>query len=290
MPIIFCRSGGALNVAAAILHLHDFSRSVCVVTDAGNVGIGAVLYEVPEGWSEKDGIKYISFLACSLQESERKHSTTQKAVVFALQKFYSFAGLLFYVILRSQGPFLSPFSERIEPHDCGLTGHAPRLNVRDCVPYWSACTTRCPRMSMSKKLWVTATKVNGYVHLIQDIDTARNDESKVKRFFYVDRDFFHSNHIDRGVFYGFYHNYAMEHLLRFYFFLNNKTYNMRFIYFLHPPKHVHIEIYNIPPKATSRLNSQQTLGLRPVMKGRMMLYIWWRRTEGQTHNICVCCD
>lgn len=59
-----------------------------VATDASNVGIGAVLYQVIN--NEK---RYISFLARSLTKSERSYSTTKRellAVVFALKRFHQY--------------------------------------------------------------------------------------------------------------------------------------------------------------------------------------------------------
>jgi hypothetical protein len=80
-----------LLVAAPILHFPDFSRLFYVATDASNVGIGAILYQIYILENGKEDIKYISFMAHSLHESERKYSTTQKellAIVFALKKFH----------------------------------------------------------------------------------------------------------------------------------------------------------------------------------------------------------
>ena len=59
-----------------------------MATDASNVGIGAVLYQVIN--NEK---RYISFLARSLTKSERSYSTTKRellAVVFALKRFHQY--------------------------------------------------------------------------------------------------------------------------------------------------------------------------------------------------------
>lgn len=75
----------SLIAPAPILSFPDFSRPFYVATDASNVGIGAILYQLPEGVEEpkdkhviSDEVNYISFMARSLQERERKYSATQK--------------------------------------------------------------------------------------------------------------------------------------------------------------------------------------------------------------------
>jgi hypothetical protein len=64
-----------------------------VATDASDVGVGAVLYQLPKGKEYPKCINYISFMAQSLQERERKYSATKKellAIVFALNKFHHY--------------------------------------------------------------------------------------------------------------------------------------------------------------------------------------------------------
>src|SRR5690606_1957018 len=63
-------------VQAPILSFPDFSMPFFVATDASNYGIGAVLYQLPGGETEPKNIKYISFVARSLQASERNYSAT----------------------------------------------------------------------------------------------------------------------------------------------------------------------------------------------------------------------
>lgn len=71
-----------------ILSYPDLNQPFCIATDASNVGIGVVLYQVIDG-----NIKYISMMAKSLSKSERNYSTTKRellAVVYALQKFHKY--------------------------------------------------------------------------------------------------------------------------------------------------------------------------------------------------------
>ena len=79
-----------LLACAPILCFPNFSLPFYVATDASNVGIGAVLYQLPEGTEHPEKVAYISFMARSLQPSERKYSATKKemlAIAFALSKF-----------------------------------------------------------------------------------------------------------------------------------------------------------------------------------------------------------
>jgi len=71
--------------SARILAFPDFSVMFHVATDASKQGIGAVLYQIVNG-----KMRWISFVARSLQKSERQYSATKLellAVVFALVRF-----------------------------------------------------------------------------------------------------------------------------------------------------------------------------------------------------------
>ena len=63
---------------APILSFPDFSQPFHVATDASNVGIGAVIYQLPKGPKHPGIINYISFVSRSLQERERQKDDTQQ--------------------------------------------------------------------------------------------------------------------------------------------------------------------------------------------------------------------
>ncbi|GJJ71586.1 hypothetical protein EMPS_03936 [Entomortierella parvispora] len=77
---------------APILHFPDFGLPFYVATDASNVGIASALYQKVRNESKKKWEnRYISFMARSLQDRERRYSATQKellGIVFALTKFH----------------------------------------------------------------------------------------------------------------------------------------------------------------------------------------------------------
>ena len=79
----------ALLASAPILSYPVWSEAFCVATDASNVGIGAVLYQLDTTGQPR----WISFMAHTLQPAECKYSATKKellAIVFALNKFHSY--------------------------------------------------------------------------------------------------------------------------------------------------------------------------------------------------------
>jgi hypothetical protein len=77
-----------LLVRAPVLSFLDISRPFYVATDASNVRIGTVLYQLPEGVPEPEdmqsvpaNVNYISFMVRTLQDRERKYSATKKELV-----------------------------------------------------------------------------------------------------------------------------------------------------------------------------------------------------------------
>lgn len=73
---------------APLVRYPDLRHPFSVATDASNVGIGAVLYQVINGETH-----HIAFMARGLSKSERNYSTTKRellAIVYALDKFHKY--------------------------------------------------------------------------------------------------------------------------------------------------------------------------------------------------------
>lgn len=71
-----------------ILRYPNLKYPFSVATDASNVGIGAVLYQIIDGET-----RHISFMARAFSRSERNYSTTKRellAVIYALEKFHQY--------------------------------------------------------------------------------------------------------------------------------------------------------------------------------------------------------
>jgi putative transposase len=75
---------------APALTFPDFTARFYVATDASNLGIGAVLYQLPNGPSDETKVHYISFMARSLKKHELNYPAYKKellAIVYALKQF-----------------------------------------------------------------------------------------------------------------------------------------------------------------------------------------------------------
>jgi hypothetical protein len=173
-----------LLVLAPIIHFVDFDLPLHVATDASNVGLGAVLYQLPEGEANPKNIKYISFVARSLQPSERRYSTTQKellAIVFALKKLHYYLwgrhftlytdhrALTFMHSQKEMNSMLTAWQETILDYTFKVVYRPGVLNV---LP--DALSRQFPQELWTNRTLGTApSKIYGYVHLIQDADTQR---------------------------------------------------------------------------------------------------------------------
>jgi len=179
-------------VQAPILSFPEFSKPFYVATDASNVGIGAVLYQLPGGELEPSNIKYISFVARSLQERERKYSATQKellGIVFALKKLHYYLwgrhftlytdhrALTFMHSQKEMNSMLTGWQETILDYTFKVVYRPGVLNV---LP--DALSRQFPQeLWSSKSSGTMPTKVYGYIHLIQDASTPRETVAMNKR-------------------------------------------------------------------------------------------------------------
>jgi len=80
-----------LVASAPVLSFPDFSAPFYVATDASNLGIGAVLYQLPNGPNDESKVNYISFMARALHTHEKHYPAYKKellGIVYALNKFH----------------------------------------------------------------------------------------------------------------------------------------------------------------------------------------------------------
>jgi hypothetical protein len=82
-----------LIAQAPALSFPNFKEPFFVATDASNVGIGAVLYQLPNGKDDESKVHYISFQARALHKHEKNYPAYKKellAIIFALMKFHQY--------------------------------------------------------------------------------------------------------------------------------------------------------------------------------------------------------
>lgn len=173
-----------LLVSAPILHYADFSLPFYVATDASNFGIGVVLYQLPDGEKNPKNIRYIAFVARSLQPSERNYSATQRellAIVFALKKLHYYLwgrhftlftdhrALTFMHTQKEMNSMLTAWQETILDYNFKVEYRPGALNI---LP--DALSRQFPQELWTLKIaGMAPKKVYGYVHLIQDKETPR---------------------------------------------------------------------------------------------------------------------
>jgi len=177
-----------LLILAPIMYFADFSLPFYVATDASNVGIGAVLYQLPDGESNPKNIRYISFVARSLQPSERRYSATQRellAIVFALKKLHYYLwgkhftlftdhrALTFMHSQKEMNSMLTAWQETILDYTFKVVYRPGVLNV---LP--DALSRQFPpELWTSKAGQMPTLYAYGYTHLIQGPDTPRETVS-----------------------------------------------------------------------------------------------------------------
>jgi hypothetical protein len=83
----------SLIAQAPVLSFPNFKEYFYVATDASNVGIGAVLYQLPKGKDDESKVNYISFQARALHKHEKNYPAYKKellGIIFALMKFHQY--------------------------------------------------------------------------------------------------------------------------------------------------------------------------------------------------------
>ena len=181
-----------LLVLAPLVSFPNWLLPFHVATDASNVGIGVVLYQLPEGEANPHKINYICFVARSLQERERKYSATQKellAIVFALTKLHYYLwqspftlytdhrALTYIHSQKDLNSMLTGWQEVINSYTFKVVYRPGALNV---LP--DALSRQFPQ-----ELWTARPKmeiplkVYGYMHMLQDNDIPKDVVAEKER-------------------------------------------------------------------------------------------------------------
>lgn len=87
-----------------VLASPDFSKQFCIICDASNTGVGAVLYQ------EEDGLEHpVAYFSKTLNRCQRKYTTTEKellAVVYAIEKFRGYVEGTHFKIITDHSSLL----------------------------------------------------------------------------------------------------------------------------------------------------------------------------------------
>lgn len=76
-----------------VLTFPEFSEPFYVATDASNLGVGSVLYQLPNGPEDETEVHYISFMARSLKKHELNYPAYKKellGIIYALNQFSAY--------------------------------------------------------------------------------------------------------------------------------------------------------------------------------------------------------
>jgi transposase InsO family protein len=181
-----------LLINAPILHFPDFNKAFYVGTDASNVGIGAVLYQK----DNNNSIKYISFMARTLQDRERRYSATQKellAIVFALNKFHYYLwgrhftlytdhrALTYIHSQKDMSPMMTGWHDTILNYHFKIEYKPGIMNIlpdhlsRLFPPTMKKAYDDIPSSSSNEDI------ANTYLHLLQDKDNKLNEIKEEKQ-------------------------------------------------------------------------------------------------------------
>lgn len=163
----------------------DYTLPFHVGTDASGAGISGVLYQLPNGPDHPEDIKYISFMARSLSESERKYSATKRellAIVFALNKFHYYIwgrhfdlytdhrALTFIHTQRDLNPMMTAWQDTLLNYSFTVHYRPGILNVLpDALSRLFPTHMRLPKTIEHEEHQVALA----YVHAMQNDETAR---------------------------------------------------------------------------------------------------------------------
>jgi hypothetical protein len=96
-----------LIAQALALSFPDFTKPFYVVTDASNLGIGCILYQLLNGPNDESKVNYILFMARSLKNHEKNYPAYKKellGIVYALKKSHYYLWGREFTLLMDHRP------------------------------------------------------------------------------------------------------------------------------------------------------------------------------------------